>query len=167
MRVFGRTYLTERKLLNSFSVRRARVRRKTEKSRLLRLLGGRGTAAVILGAALSVGGLSETLSDTHILLQKDLDSVRVVSQNDGHATVVAKFEDGFAANSLFKLSRALPDSLVTRQIRLFDEGWLPQPQQPVKRDVFHEEMARINEAIRRDFFSNAMPYGDIIHEKAL
>jgi hypothetical protein len=140
------------------------VRRKTEKSRFLRLLGGRGTAAVVLGAALSVGGLS----DTHILLQKDLDSVRVVSQNDGHSTVVAKFEDGFAANSLFKLSRALPESLVTRQIRLFDEGWLPRPQpQPVKRDVFHEEMARINEAIRRDFFSNAMPYGDIIHEKAL
>jgi hypothetical protein len=173
MRVFGRTYLTERKLLDSFSVRRARVRRKAEKNRLLRLLGTRGTAAVILGAALSVGGLSETLSDTHILLQKDLDSIRVVSQNDdGHATVVAKFEDGFAANSLFKLSRALPESLVTRQIRLFDEGWLPR-QRPdilapvVKRDVFHEEMARINEAIRRDFFSNAMPYGDIIHEKSL
>jgi soluble lytic murein transglycosylase-like protein len=164
--------LTERNLLDSFSVRRARVRRKAEKNRILRLLGGRGTAAIVLGAALSIGGLSETMSSTHILLQKDLDSVRVVSQNDGHATVVAKFEDGFAANSLFKLSRALPDSLVTRQIRLFDEGWLPQ-QQPdllapiVKHDVFHEEMARINEAIRRDFFSNAMPYGDIIHEKAL
>jgi soluble lytic murein transglycosylase-like protein len=159
-------------VLHSFSLRRAKARRKVEKNHLLRLLGGRGTAAVVLGAALSIGGLSETLSDTHILLQKDLDSVRVVSENDGHATVVAKFEDGFAANSLFKLSRALPDSLVTRQIRLFDEGWLPQ-QKPdaaaptVKRDVFHEEMARINEAIRRDFFANAMPYGDIIHEKAL
>src|SRR5207302_10038067 len=67
----------------------------------------------------------------------------------------------------------LHDALPICQIRLFDEGWLPRqrPDAPlapvVKRDVFHEEMARINEAIRRDFFSNAMPYGDIIHEKAL
>ena len=27
-------------------------------------------------------------------------------------------------------------------------------------------MARINNAIHREFFSSAMPYGDIIHEKA-
>jgi soluble lytic murein transglycosylase-like protein len=87
---------------------------------------------------------------------------------------VAKLKDGFAANSIFKLSRVLPDSLVTRQNALFDEKWLPRPIEapvmngaPVKRDVFHEEMARINDAIRRDFFANAMPYGDIIHEKAL
>ena len=35
-----------------------------------------------------------------------------------------------------------------------------------KLDVFHEEMARINDVIRREFFANAMPYGDLIHEKA-
>src|SRR5207244_4653059 len=29
-----------------------------------------------------------------------------------------------------------------------------------------EEMARINDSIRRDFFQNAVPFGDIIHEKA-
>jgi soluble lytic murein transglycosylase-like protein len=28
-------------------------------------------------------------------------------------------------------------------------------------------MRRINDAIRRDFFANAMPYGDIIHEKSV
>jgi hypothetical protein len=165
----------DRDLLDSFSLRRAKARRKVEKSRTFRLLGGRGAAALILGAALSAGGLSETMGGVHFLIKKDLDSVRVVSENDGHATVVAKLQDGFAANSIFKLSRALPASLVTRQISLFDDGWFPRrADTPMitnlpagKRDVFHEEMARINDAIRRDFFAGAMPYGDMIHEKAL
>jgi soluble lytic murein transglycosylase-like protein len=38
------------------------------------------------------------------------------------------------------------------------------PQEP--RSVFHEEMRRINSVIRRDFFANAVPFGDLIHEKA-
>jgi len=149
----------------------ARARRKSEKSRVFRILGGRGTAALALGAALSVGGLTDAMSGVHFVVQKDLDSVRVVRQDDSHSEVVANLRDSFAANSLFKLSRVLPDSLVTRRNALFDEAWLPQPQPsvapPVKRDVFHEEMARINDAIRREFFANAMPYGGIIHEKAV
>ena len=149
----------------------ARARRKSEKSRVFRILGGRGTAALALGAALSVGGLTDAMSGVHFVVQKDLDSVRVVRQDDSHSEVVANLRDSFAANSLFKLSRVLPDSLVTRRNALFDEAWLPQPQPSVapavKRDVFHEEMARINDAIRREFFANAMPYGGIIHEKAV
>jgi len=151
----------------------ARARRKSEKSRVLRLFGARGAAALALGAALSVGGLTDAVSGVHFEVLKDLDSVRVVRENDGEAKVVANLHDGFAANSVFKLSRALPDSLVTRRNALFDEAWLPQPKSSdapatvAKRDVFHEEMARINDAIRREFFSSAMPYGDLIHEKAL
>src|SRR5437879_842000 len=75
-----------------------------------------------------------------------------------------------AANSVFKLSRALPGKLVSRQNDLFTPMWMPKAAPgalvPVKRDVFHEEMARINDSIRRDFFQNAVPFGDIIHEKA-
>jgi len=151
------------------SSRAARVRRKSEKSRAFRILGARGTAAVFLGAALSVGGLTDAVSGVHFVVQKDLDSVRVLRENDEHSTVVANLHDSFAANSLFKLSRAFPESLVTRRNALFDEAWLPHSSKmPVaKRDVFHEEMARINNAIRLEFFANAMPYGDIIHEKAL
>ena len=76
--------------------------------------------------------------------------------------------DGLAADSLFRLSRALPDSLVSHKLALFDNAWLsddapaPQPE----RSVFHEEMQRINHAIRRDFFANAVPFGGIIHDKA-
>ena len=85
---------------------------------------------------------------------------------------MANLHDGFAANSVFKLSRALPDSLVTRRNALFDDAWLPQPKSSdapatvVKRDVFHEEMARINTAIKRNFFADAVPFGTLIHDKA-
>lgn len=164
--------MTKRNLLDSVSAHRARLHRKSQRSRLLRLVGGRGAAALTLGAVLSVGGLTDALSGVHFVVQKDPDSVRVVQQDDGKSKVVANLHDGFAANSLFKLSRVLPGSLVTRRNALFDEAWLPVPQQPAapaiaKRDVFHEEMARINDAIRRQFFANAVPYGDIIHEKAI
>jgi soluble lytic murein transglycosylase-like protein len=151
----------------------AKFQRRIHKHRLSRLLGGRGAAALLLGTALSVGGLTEALAGAHFVVEKDLDSVRVVQQQGRSAKVVADVHDGFAANSLFKLSRALPESLVTQRIALFDDAWLPLPQAAtdaakpaVKRDVFHEEMARINDVIRREFFSSSMPYGDIIHEKA-
>jgi len=62
---------------------------------------------------------------------------------------VAKIDGGFAGNSLFKLSRALPDSLVTRENSLFNERWLSPAAPQRQRDVFHEEMARINTVIKR------------------
>lgn len=162
--------MTKRSLADSMSERAARLHRKSQRSRTLRVLGARGALAVALGTALSVGGLSDTMSGAHFLVQKDPDSVRVVRVDRGHAGVVAKLDDGFAGNSVFKLSRILPESLVTRRNALFDDAWLNQqtPFDPTaKRDVFHEEMKRINEAIRRDFFANAMPYGDLIHEKSV
>ena len=130
-------------------------------------------ATLALGTALSIGGASEALQHVHFLVQKDLDAVRVVKIDDGHAHVVAKLSDGFAVNSVFKVSRALPESVVTRQISLFNEQWLPAvvettpavvPQQ--QKDLFHTEMARINTVIRQDFFANAVPFGDLIHKKA-
>ena len=157
---------------DSLSRRSAKVRRKAENHRILRWLGGRAVATLALGTALSIGGATDALQNVHFLLQKDLDAVRVV-KSDGHrAKVVARVSDGFAANSLFKLSRVLPESFVTRQITLFDAQWLPagppaqvaQAQTP--RDAFHTEMARINNAIRQDFFENAVPFGNLIHEKS-
>jgi hypothetical protein len=130
----------------------------------------RAAATVALGAAFSIGGATEALQNVHFLVQKDLDAVRLVKQQHGsHDKVVARLNDGFAANSVFKLSRLFPDRMVSHKLALFDDRWIPtltgQAQQP-KLDVFHEEMARINTAIRRDFFANAIPFGDIIHEKA-
>jgi len=117
---------------------------------------------------LSVGGITQALDGVHFLVEKDLDAVRVVKQ-DGrhHDRVVARIKDGFAGNSVFKLSRALPDRFVTQEISLFNDKWIDSPFAPQrKRDVFHEEMARINAAIKRDFFAASVPFGTLIHEKA-
>jgi len=158
-------------LKNVITSRLARLRKRTNNSRTYRLLGARGAAALLMGAALSVGGLTQALEGAHFVVEKNLDSVQVVRQQGEDTTVVADVHDGFAANSLFKLSRVLPESLVSQHIALFDDGWLPKQETVraphAKRDVFHEEMARINEVIRGQFFAGSMPYGDLIHEKAV
>jgi hypothetical protein len=150
--------------------RAARAKRALEARRLFRWFGGKGAATIAFGAVLSVGGITEAIQSTHFVVEKNLDGVRVVKNEGKKHNVVAKLDDGFVANSLFKLSRVLPDSLVSHRNSLFDQAWLPaDAQSPLKqpqRDVFHEEMARINSAIHRDFFANAIPFGDIIHDKA-
>lgn len=138
---------------------------------IVRLLGGRGAATLLVGAALSVGGVSDAMSHTRFLVQKDLDSVRVIRQTDKRDKVVAKWNGTFAGNAIFKLAQLLPDRYVSRQLALFDDRWVAGdrpmvPAQAAHRNVFIEEMSRINNAIRQEFFSNAMPYGDIIHQKA-
>jgi soluble lytic murein transglycosylase-like protein len=169
---YGRLMPTKkRSLTDSLSMRTARVRRKAQSHRTLRWIGGRAAATLLVGAALSVGGVTEALQGVHFLVLKDLDTVRVVRQQGSHAKVVARLGDDFAGNSVFKLSRTLPDSLVTRRIRLFDDAWLPETAAPEvadaqPKDVFHREMQRINVAIRKQFFANAVPFGDIIHAKA-
>ena len=154
-------------IVESLSVRSARVRRKAENHRLLRWFGARGLATVALGTALSIGGATEVLQNVHFLVQKDLDAVRVVKSDGKHDEVVAKLTDPFAANSVFKLSRVLPERIVTRRNALFDEKWLPVTAAPAPQlDLFHTEMARINTVIRHDFFDNAVPFGGLIHAKA-
>ena len=128
-------------------------------------------ATLGLGAALSIGGVGEVMHDVHFLVRKDLDAVRVVKQEEGkRAEVVAKVDDGFAANSLFKLSRVIPDRFVSRQIALFDDHWLPaetgQPAPTGQPGIFRREMGKIHDVIQKQFFANAVPFGDIIHEKA-
>ena len=171
--------MTKRPLIDRLSVHAAKARRKAASRATLRLLGGRGAATLALGAALSIGGLADFVNDSHLLLRKDLDAVKVVRLKGERETVVASVEGGFAGNTIFKLSRALPDRYVTRELALFDDAWLPDidvseegevigskaaPQE--KRDLFHEELKRFNDAIRRDFFVAEIPYGKLIHEKA-
>lgn len=141
--------------------------------RALRWIGPRGLATLALGATLSIGGVSDALQDVHFVVLKDLDAVRLVKQDGGGTETVARLNDGFAADSFFKLSRALPERLVSHKLALFDSAWLPAPADGMPAEapqtahnLFHEEMARIKSAIRRDFFANAVPFGDLIHEKA-
>src|SRR5260370_30708893 len=60
-----------RSLTESLSVRSAKVRRKTQSHRLLRWLGGRGVATLAVGAALSVGGLTEALQGVDAVVPRD------------------------------------------------------------------------------------------------
>jgi hypothetical protein len=151
------------------STRLARLRRAARRRPLIRLLGGRGALTVLFGAALSIGGVADSLSGVHFLIEKDLEAVRVVRQRADDEKVLASLHDGFAANSLFKLSQIFPDRYVTRELSLFSDAWLPRSESRADqgpRDVFFEEMKRINETLRREFFATTMPYGALIHEKA-
>lgn len=147
----------------------AKARQKAHSRAIFRILGGRGALTLLVGAVLSIGGLTDAVQDVHFLVEKNLDSVQVVKQKADVEKVVATLNGGFAANTVFKLSQLLPDRLVTRQLALFDEQWLPDMATPPvqkHRNVFVEEMARINDAIRREFFADSIPFGDIIHEKS-
>ncbi|HEX6159672.1 MAG TPA: lytic transglycosylase domain-containing protein, partial [Thermoanaerobaculia bacterium] len=153
----------------------AKGRKSVERHRIIRTLGARGAAALALGTALSIGGVAETLDNVHFLVQKDLDAVTVVKQKGDDSKVVAHLGGGFTGNTVFKLAQVMPDKLVSRELALFDRKWVEleldavlsgnAPQE--KRDVFFEEMTRINDAIRAEFFAKSMPYGELIHEKAV
>ncbi len=173
MRKTHRQTLTE-----SLSIRVARGRKAAQRHGVVRLLGGRGAIALLLGTALSIGGIAETFDNTHFLVQKDLDSVRVVRQKGDQEKVVAKMGGTFTGNTVFKLSQVFPDRYVSRELALFDHKWVeveqwaaekaaaePRPKQAA-RDVFLEEMRRINDSIRAEFFAAEIPYGELIYEKS-
>ncbi|MDQ3280622.1 MAG: lytic transglycosylase domain-containing protein [Acidobacteriota bacterium] len=161
-------------LKDSLSIRLARAWKSGERHRLVRVLGGRGAAALLLGTALSIGGIAETLDNVQFLVQKDLDAVRVVRVREGHEKVVANLQGNFTGNTVFKLAQVLPDRYVSRELALFDGKWIaadelegtPAPKRHTTGEVFLAEMKRINDTIREEFFSTSMPYGDLIYEKS-
>ncbi len=158
-------------LMDRLSNRSARAHRALHQRRLFRWFGGRGLTTLALGAALSAGGAAEFLDNAHFVVRKDRHGIDVVENLGGGPRVVASLADGFAASSVLKLSRALPGKLVSQQNDPFGSVRIASPgvvsPQPVPHDVFHEEMARINGTIRQDFFENAVPFGELIHKKAL
>lgn len=156
----------------SLSVRVARLRKQAERHRVVRFVGGRGAAALLLGTALSIGGIAETVENTQFLVQKDLDAVRVVRVKGDDEKVVAKLQGNFTGNTVFKLAQVLPDRYVSRELALFDQKWIAtekwaKNEAPhAKRDVFFEEMHRITDAIRAEFFAEEIPYGELIYAKS-
>lgn len=159
-------------LKESLSVRVARARKSAERHRLFRLVGGRGAAALLLGTALSIGGISETMENVRFLVEKDLDSVRVVRVKGDDEQVVANLKGNFTGNTIFKLSQILPDRYVSRELSMFDtnwvatEEWLSAEAEPAAGGVFVQEMRRINHALRAQFFADEIPYGELIYAKA-
>lgn len=165
---------TRRPAKQRVSTRIARARKSLERRRVIRYLGGRGAAVLLLGTALSVGGIADTMANVQFLVRKDLDAVRVVKREGNEQTVVANLEGRVTGNTIFKLARVLPDRYVERELSLFDAKWLrddevlaaavEKGEEP--REVFFEEMKRINDSIRAEFFASEIPYGRLITEKA-
>lgn len=167
----------KRPVKDTISLRLARARKAAERHRIVHFIGGRGAAALLVGAALSIGGVAETMDNVHFLVRKDLDSVHVVRQKGDVEKVVAKVNGGFSGNTLFKLSQVLPDKYVTRELSLFDTKWIAveewaeaaDPVKPAKQKrhgVFFDEMARINESVRQAFFVEEIPFGELIWAKS-
>ncbi len=163
----------KRQIQDTVSTRVARAQKSAERHSAIRLLGGRGAAALLLGTALSIGGIAETLDNAHFLVQKDLDAVRVVRMKGDNEKVVANLRGNFTGNTVFKLAQVLPDRFVSRELALFDQKWIAtekwadiEAMPEEKRDVFFEEMKRINHSIRAEFFASEIPYGELIYKKA-
>jgi hypothetical protein len=152
-------------LKDSMSIRVARMRRATERHRITRLLGGRAAAALLLGTALSVGGITETFDNVSFLVQKDLDAVRVVRVKGEDEKVVANLKGNFTGNTVFKLSQVLPDRYVSRELSMFDDKWIATEKWLTEESatagktggVFLAEMKRINESLRAEFFAERNP----------
>jgi hypothetical protein len=161
-------------LKDSLSIRVARLRKSAERHRVTRFIGGRGAAALLLGAALSVGGITETMDNVSFLVRKDLDAVRVVRVKGTDEKVVANLKGNFTGNTVYKLSQVLPKRYVSRELSLFDDKWLATSDWLTEErhgaattgGVFLAEMKRINESIRAEFFAAEIPYGELIYEKA-
>jgi hypothetical protein len=161
-------------LKDSLSIRAARMRKSAERHRIVRLLGGRGAAALLLGTALSVGGITEMFDNVSFLVQKDLDAVRVVRVKGEDEKVVANLKGNFTGNTVFKLSQVLPDRYVSRELSMFDdkwiatEKWLEDESETIGKTggVFFAEMKRINESLRAEFFAEEIPFGELIYAKA-
>jgi len=132
---------------------------RAKKGRSTRGFPGRRYVVLMMGAALSVGGASEALHGVQFLVKKDLDSVRVMRRAGETETLVADVQQSFAANSLFKLARVLPDRYVGHESRLFDDSWFAQKERPASFTLVTEE-------IQKQFFTTSMPFGDLIFEKS-
>jgi hypothetical protein len=161
----------KRTVTEKISTRLAAARQWTERHAAVRLLGGRGALAILLGAALSVGGITDTLANVQFLVRKDLDTVSVLKRSGEEETVIANLKGDFRGNTVFKLSQVLPDRYVSRELSLFDRRWADSGkwlagETTERREVFYEEMKRINNSIRAEFFATEIPFGQLIHEKS-
>lgn len=131
-----------------------------KKGRSARKLQTRRLTVLMMGAALSVGGASEALEGVQFLVQKDLNRVRLVRKSGEKETLLADVQQSFAANSIYKIARALPDRYVGQESRFFDASWFGE-------DEVADRFSLITEEMQQQFFSTSVPFGEIIFEKAV
>jgi soluble lytic murein transglycosylase-like protein len=130
-----------------------------------------------VGAALCFGGATDAFDGVRFVVEKDLDTVRVVRMKGQDESVVANLEGKYTSNSVFKLSRILPDRYVTQESNLFDPQWFPVQKiaeatveiaeiKPMKAvESLAKDFSLINEGIQQEFFKT-LPFGELIFQKS-
>jgi soluble lytic murein transglycosylase-like protein len=180
-----------RELLDAVSIRLAIAGEKQKRRRERRAVHSKRTAMLVLGAALSVGGVTEAFDQVRFVVQKDLDGVQVVRTSEAGSKVVARAE-GVAGNSLYKMAGVVPDRFLVRSSDLIQDGLFADPilpesilesagvetgladsilrSAPVEfRGIANQrgvvDLALVSAEVREEFF-DAMPFGALIREKA-
>ncbi|MGA7615463.1 MAG: lytic transglycosylase domain-containing protein [Thermoanaerobaculia bacterium] len=139
---------------------------------------------IVLGAALSFGGVGQALDGVHFLVERDLDQVKVVRNKGDQSNVVADVRSDLASTSLLRIARLFPDRFVSTRTNLFDPKWL-EPSAKEGRTGSDEiaefpsfggieqiaeegkkQVGIITGAVREEFFATQVPYGSLIHEHA-
>lgn len=149
--------------LDALSIRVAVAKSRFASRRARGRFHAKRTMTLILGAALSVGGVGQAFDRVHFLVEKDLDQTTVVRTSSGGERVVARISGGFAANTVYTIARAVPDTILAERRNLFDESWFPLDSSGTGGKP--AGMTLLTDNVREDFF-RTLPYGAIIHSKA-
>ncbi|HVR41984.1 MAG TPA: lytic transglycosylase domain-containing protein [Thermoanaerobaculia bacterium] len=133
---------------------------------------------LLLGAALSVGGVTEAFDRVHFVVQKDLDGVQVVRKSPAGERVVADVREGLTGNSIYKIAGMVPDRFVVRSSELMKDGLFADPILPpfllrprreaeavVEIGEPEIDFALLSRQVREEFFLS-MPFGNLIREKS-
>lgn len=155
--------------VDALTIRFAVANEKRKRKGGWRNLDSKRGMTLVLGAALSVGGATDAFNDVHFLVQKDLDTVRVVRQKNGENRVVANLKGPITANSIFKIASLVPDKYVSERLNLFDLDLTRDGDAPLLVEsarTLSEGFAMINDSIREQFFKSELPFGELIHRKA-
>ena len=168
-------------LIDALSIRLAIFRNRKKRWTEKRSAGSRRKAMLVLGAALSVGGVTEAFDQVQFVVQKNLDGVQVVRSTPEGSRVVAQMNEGLTGDSVYKLAGIAPGGLISRTSDLVDHALFADPIIPadflatlstaVSRESVAPapaptgDFAMLSEQAREAFF-NSLPFGSIIHDKS-
>lgn len=166
----------KRDLIDALSIRVAIAREKNKRWRERRAFRSKRTAMLVLGAALSVGGVTEAFDQVQFVVARDLDRVQVVRKSPDGARLVAEMRDGLAGSSIYRLAAIAPDRIVSRSSDLLQNGLFADPILPASLlspsarpaeapDEEPIDFALLSRQVREEFFAG-IPFGDLIREKS-
>jgi hypothetical protein len=111
-------------------------------------------ATLVVGAALSVGGLTEVLQGVDVVIPQTLATGKIARQKSPGRVLASVVDSDTSADDP---SNPQTDGLVEGSIHFLNKALQPESEAQ-SNDVFHQEMRRINVAIRREFFTKAQKY---------